>query len=97
MLDQIKSQLGANYKTGDDTVITNFINDYTIIALDATNRKSGDNKVDPYVKKAAVSAYLLRGNEGNKSSSEGSLNYSYEDIEEKLRANLIKNGLRLRK
>ena len=33
---------------------------------------------------AVKSAYLLRGDEGSSSSTEGSLSTSYEDIEEKL-------------
>lgn len=94
MLDQIKSQLGNDFN-GDDTVINNFIDDYTIIALDSTNRKTGDEKINPYVKGAVIQACRRMGDEGNKSSSEGSLNYSYIDIEEKLRSDLIANGLRL--
>lgn len=41
-----------------------------------------DEKLYPYVYKAVKSAYLLRGDEGSSSSTEGSLSTSYEDIEE---------------
>jgi hypothetical protein len=95
MLNDIKSRLGANFKTGDDAVLQDIIDDMTIVAADATNRLATDTKLNPYIKSASTSAYLRRGDEGSKSSNEGSLGVSYIDIEEKLRNDLIRNGLRL--
>ena len=96
MLEKIKARLGSNYQTGDDSVIEDLIEDMTIVALSTTNRKTGDQKVDPYVKEAVIKAYLRRGDEGSKGSNEGSLGTSYEDIKV-MRNDLIKDGLRLRK
>jgi len=94
MLEQIKSDLGANLKTGDETVLTNILTDMTAIASHTSNRLTTDTKLSPYIKTAVKAAYLRRGDEGKTSSSEGSLSSSYEDIEKKLRQDIISNGLR---
>lgn len=95
MLNEIKTDLGANFNTGDETILENYIDDFSVIALDCTNRPEGDTKVNPYIKTAVKSAYLKRGDEGLKSSGIGGISSSYEDIVNKLREDLIKNGLRL--
>lgn len=95
MLNEIKTDLGANFKTGEDTILQKYIDDLTIVALQVSNRLSGDNTLNHYIKEAVKSAYLRRGDEGTTGSSEGSLSSSYKDIEEKLRQDIIKNGLRL--
>jgi hypothetical protein len=95
MLNEIKTDLGANFKTGDDTILQKYIDDLTVIALQVSNRLIGDDNLDYYIKEAVKSAYLRRGDEGTTGSSEGSLSSSYKDIEDKLRQDIIKNGLRL--
>lgn len=94
MLEKIKNNLGANYKENTDTVLQDIIEDMTSIACDTSNRKKDDEKLFPYIKKAVRSEYMARGAEGLLSRSEGSISSSYEDIIEKLRNNIIKNGLR---
>lgn len=84
MLKRLKLDLSVNFKTGDDSVLSDFIDDYISIASNNSNRRKDDERLYPYVYKAVKSAYLLRGNEGSSSSTEGSLSTSYEDIEEKL-------------
>lgn len=84
MLERLKLDLSVNFKTGDDSVLSDFIDDYISIASNNSNRRKDDERLYPYVYKAVKSAYLLRGNEGSSSSTEGSLSTSYEDIEEKL-------------
>jgi hypothetical protein len=95
MLNEIKLDLGANFKTGDDTILQKYIDDLTVIALQTSNRLVGDDKLNYYIKEAVKSAYLKRGDEGKTGSSEGSLSSSYLDLVEKLRHDIIKNGLRL--
>lgn len=95
MLNEIKADLGANFKTGDETILQKYIDDLTVVALQVSNRMMGDDKLDYYIKEGVKSAYLRRGDEGTASSNEGSLSSSYKDIEEKLRQDIIKNGLRL--
>jgi hypothetical protein len=95
MLNEIKTDLGANFKTGDDTLLQKYIDDLTIVALQTSNRSSGDTNLNYYIKEAVKSAYLRRGDEGVSGSSEGSLSSSYKDIVENLRNDIIKNGLRL--
>ena len=38
MLAEIKTDLGANFKTGDDSILTLYIEELTAIALDISNK-----------------------------------------------------------
>lgn len=89
MLEQIKERLGANYIEGTDNIIQDIIADMTSIACDASNRKETDNKLFPYIKKAVISEYNSRGAEGLLSRGEGSVSSSFNDIEKKLRIDLV--------
>lgn len=89
MLEQIKNRLGANYIENTDNIINDIIEDMTSIAVDASNRKRDDKKLIPYIKKAVVSEYNSRGAEGLLSRNEGSVSSSFNDIEKKLRTDLV--------
>ncbi len=84
MKEKIIASLGFNFKNGDDNIIEDFIDDYSIIASNNSNRKKDDEKLYPYIKEAVIEAYLRRGDEGSSSSTEGSLSATYVDIEQKL-------------
>lgn len=92
-INDIISDLEANYR-GDEEVLEEILNDVTSIASNISNRKSDDDKLFPYIKKATKAMYLSRGAEGLQSRGEGSISSSYEDIIEKLRNDIVKNGLR---
>lgn len=94
MLEEIKINLGANYKEDTDDVLQDIIDDITSIACDISNRKKDDKKLIPYIKKAVRSEYLARGAEGLLSRTEGSESSSFEDIIDKMRSNITKNGIR---
>ena len=85
MFDRLKKDISVNFKVGDDSVLSDFIDDYISIASHNSNRKENDNKLYPYVYEAVKEAYLRRGDEGSSSSTEGSLSTSYVDIVEKLK------------
>ncbi len=80
----IALDLGTNYHN-DPKVLKKIHEHYLNIAANSSNRNIEDKKLLPYVYIATKEAYLRRGDEGTSSSSEGSLNYAYVDIEEKLR------------
>lgn len=84
MKEKIIADLGVNFKNGDDSIIENYIELYSSIASDNSNRKIDDKKLYPYIYTAVKEAYLRRGDEGSSSSTEGSISTSYVDIEEKL-------------
>lgn len=84
MVTRLKSDLSVNFKDGDDSILSDFIDDYISIASNNSNRRKDDEKLYPYVYNAVKSAYLKRGDEGSSSATEGSLSTSYIDIEEKL-------------
>ena len=89
MLEQIKKRLGANYRPNTDEIIKDIIEDITSIASNASNRDENDKKLNPYIKKAVISEYLQRGAEGLLSRNEGSLSSSFNNIEKKLREDLV--------
>jgi len=92
-IDKIIADLGANYKN-DEEVLKDIIESVISIASDITNREKADEKLFPYVKRAVKAEYLRRGAEGMNSSSEGGQSYSFENIIETMRNDLIKSGLR---
>lgn len=89
MLEEIKNRLGANYIDNTDDIIVDIIKDVTSIATNFSNRESTDEKLIPYIKKAVVSEYLQRGAEGLLSRNEGGISSSFNDIEEKLKKDLL--------
>ncbi len=91
-IDKIIEDLGPNYKN-DEEVLTEILEEVTSIASNISNNKNKE-ELFPYIKKAVKAMYLTRGAEGLQSRSEGSISSSYEDIVEKLRNDIIKNGLR---
>ncbi len=93
-LSRIKPILGANYVENTDEVLKKLIEEITSIACDISNRECNDEKLFPYISKAVRSEYLTRGAEGLLSNVEGSISNSFEDIVDKMRSNMIKNGVR---
>lgn len=89
MLERIKKRLGANYKENTDDILRDIIFDMTSIAIDASNRKEDDEKLNPYIKKAVISEYNQRGAEGLLSRGEGGISSAFNDIEKKLRTDLM--------
>ncbi len=91
-LDKIIADLGANYR-GDKDVLEDILEEISSIAFDISNNKN-ETQLFSYIKKAVKATYIRRGVEGMTSSGEGGESYSYEDITERLRSDIIKNGLR---
>lgn len=91
-IKKIISDLGANYRD-DEEVLKEILEEVNSIAFDISNNKDED-KLFPYVKRAVKAIYLNRGAEGVQSQNIGSMSYSYEDIIDKLRNDIVKNGLR---
>lgn len=94
MLEKIIEDLGANYKDDDRKVLENILEEVSSIASNISNRKKDDEKLFPYIKKAVKGIYLNRGAEGLVSQSESGVSSSFEDIVDKLRNDIVKNGLR---
>ena len=91
-IDKIITDLGANYRD-DEEVLKEILEEVNSIAFDISHN-SNKEQLFPYVKRAVKAIYLTRGGEGLQSQNVGSMSYSYEDIIEKLRNDIIKNGLR---
>lgn len=93
VIDKIIADLGANYKN-DKEVLQEILEEVSSIASDISNRKENDEKLYPYIKKATKAVYLCRGGEGLQSSNESGVSNSFEDIIDKMRNDIVKNGLR---
>ena len=93
-IDKIIDDLGANYKEDDKQVLQEILEEISSIASNISNRKKDDEKLYPYIKKTVKSMYLSRGAEGLQSQNESGKSSAFEDIIDKLRNDIIKNGLR---
>lgn len=91
-IDKIIQDLGANYKE-DKEVLEEILKEINSIASNISNNKNIE-QLFPYIKTAVKSVYLNRGSEGLISRNEGSISTTFKDITEKLRNDIIKNGLR---
>ena len=94
MLDKIINDLGANYNNKDEEVLEDILNEVSSIASNISNRNENDEKLYPYIKKTVKAIYLCRGVEGMQSTSESGVSSSFEDIIDKMRNDIVKNGLR---
>ncbi len=92
----IKKALGSNFLIGTEDVLFSIYKEMYSIALNTSHLKSNNKEeiLYPYVKEATVSKYLRMGAEGISAKSEGSQSNSFIDIEDKLRNDIIKSGLR---
>ena len=93
MLEEIKMQLGANYRE-DEKILIDLLNRYTAVALNISNRNN-EQGLEIYIKDAVIGHYLRMGNEMLNSSNEAGISYSYIDIQEKLRKDIVYNGMRV--
>lgn len=93
-IEKIIEDLGANYKDSDRKVLNNILEEVSSVASDISNRSSDDKKLIPYIKKAVKAIYLCRGAEGLQSTSESGTSSTFEDIIEKMRNDIVKNGVR---
>lgn len=91
-IDKIIADLGANYKD-DEEVLKDILEEVTSIASHISNNNNKE-ALFPYIKKAVKAEYLARGAEGLTSRNEGSVSSSFEDTIDKMRNNIIRNGLR---
>ncbi len=92
----MKKALGSNFISKTEDILFNIYKEMYSIALNTSHLKSKNKEeiLYPYVKEAAVSKYLRMGAEGISAKSEGSQSNSFIDIENKLRNDIIKSGLR---
>lgn len=91
---KIKNDLSENYKDSNDSVLMDIYEEVSSIASNVSNRDKSDEKLFPYIKIAVKAIYLTRGGEGLQSLSQSGVSSSFEDIIDKLRNDIIKNGLR---
>lgn len=98
MLEDIKAQLGDNYREKDDTFLQRLIDKVTAIALSVSNRSNTEDNIEllsPYIEECVVGDYLNRGGEGLNSLNDSGKNSSFKNNRAEMRSNIIKDGLRI--
>lgn len=92
---KIMADLGANYKASDSEVLDEIITEVQTIASNISHTEASENEaLIPYMTQAVKAMYLARGAEGLNSRSEGSISNGFQDIVQKLRNDIVTNGLR---
>ena len=98
MLNEIIAELGENYKSSDEALLEQIIDETTSNALFISNRSNtvlNRDLLKPEIKQSVISQYLRRGTEDVKSLGQSGLSSSYVDYVDQLRNNIVKNGKRL--
>lgn len=92
------NQLGPFFKDNDEEILSEITDDMISIAFSYSNRNAENSEaLFPIIKKAVIATYKLRGSEGFKSLSQSGKSMTFNDIEEKMRQDILKSGLRLLK
>jgi len=94
-VEKIIADLGANFNSGDRAVLNEIIEEVQTIASNISNTNASTNgALIPYMTQAVKAMYLTRGAEGLNSRGEGSISNGFQDIIQKLRNDIVTNGLR---
>ena len=101
LLASIISDLGANYKAEDETLLTELLDEVTNNALRFSNRRLKTNVDDqieilaPEIRRCTKSLYLQRGSEDVSSQNQSGLNSKYTNALERMRQDIYKGGKRI--
>ena len=98
VLNEVISDLGANYNSDDMSVLNNILEDVIADALMVSNRSETENNLNilkSNIKKATKSVYLLRGAEDVRSNSQSGLSNTYDDVMETMLKDIIRQNKRV--
>jgi len=97
MLDEIINELGDNYNSDDESVLSSILEEVTANALTISNRGNTEENINflkREIKTCVKGIYLQRGAEGLNSLSERGTSSNFSDCMDKLRNDIIRNGKR---
>ena len=98
MLEEIKKDLADNFRSGDEDVLRQYIDETTTDALSISNRKKTTDNIrllESDIKKCVKSKYLQRGSEGSNSLSDSGKSTSFNNPTETMRIEIVKAGKRV--
>lgn len=98
MLEEIKKDLADNFRTGDEDILRQLVDETTQDALSLSNRKRTKENIRLLasdIKKCVKSKYLQRGAEGSNSFSSGGQSTSFVNPSEIMRNDIVKSGKRV--
>lgn len=97
MLNEIINELGDNYNSSDESVLSIILDEVTANALTISNREESTvNKelLKREIKTCVKGIYLQRGAEGLNNLSERGTSSNFNDCIDRLRNDIIRNGKR---
>lgn len=98
MLEEIKKDLADNFRTGDEDILRQFVDETTTDALIISNRKNTKENIrilESDIKKCVKSKYLQRGAEGSNSLGDSGISTSFNNPTEIMREEIVKAGKRI--
>lgn len=98
MLEEIKTDLADNFRTGDDSILQEYIDRVTADALSISNRENNQDNIDllsSEIKECVKGLYLQRGGEGSTSLTSGGTSSTFRDCFKDLRESIVKAGKRV--
>ncbi len=98
MLEEIKKDLADNFRTGDEDILRQLVDETTTDALSLSNRKKTKENIqllESDIKKCVKSKYLQRGAEGSTSFSDSGKSTSFINPTEIMREDIVKSGKRV--
>lgn len=98
MLEEIKSDLADNFRTGDESILQKYIDRVTADALSISNRENTEenkNLLKSEIEQCVKGLYLQRGGEGSTSQTSGGTSSSFTDCYKDLRESIVKAGKRV--
>lgn len=98
MLEEIKKDLADNFRSGDEEVLRQYIDETTADALSISNRKKTRENIELLesdIKKCVKSKYLQRGAEGSNSLGDSGKSTSFNNPTDIMRQEIVKAGKRV--
>ena len=101
LLASIIQDLGANFNSDDETLLTELLDEVINNALRFSNRRFKTNVEDqieilaPEIRRCCKSIYLQRGSEDVSSQNTSGLNSKYTNAWERMRQDIYKSGKRI--
>jgi len=96
IFNEVKRDLGVNFKNTDVQVLQTIIDKVVANALFISNRSKNDIELlKPEIEECVKTIYLQRGTEDVSSQSQSGLNSNFKNAIETMRNDIILNGKRI--
>lgn len=97
ILNEIKLDLGVNYKTDDSQVLSDILNKVCTNALFISNRSESKENIELLkyeIEECVKTLYLQRGTEDVETQNQSGLSQTFKKAIDEMRNNIVLNGKR---